>query len=364
MADKPLVIVGISGGVDSSVASLLLKQQGFNVEAIFMKNWEEDDSDTYCSAAQDVQDASDVCDKLAIKLHTVNFASEYWDLVFSYFLTEYKLGRTPNPDILCNKEIKFKVFLDYAKHIKADFIATGHYAKKIAHDQSYLLAKGFDDQKDQSYFLYTLTQQQLANTLFPLADYPKKQIRAIAAEAGFKNHAKKDSTGICFIGERKFKQFLQKYIPAQPGEIITTAGAIIGQHDGLMYHTIGQRKGLGIGGQQKNINAPWYVVDKNLANNQLIVAQGQDNPALFAPKLMASNLHWIIGTPPANNCPCSAKIRYRQADQPCIITFASAENCIVTFTNPQRAITPGQSIVFYHQNICLGGGTIDYAIKE
>lgn len=363
MHSSPLIIVGISGGVDSAVAALLLKQQGFNVEAIFMKNWEEDDSDTHCSATKDLQDATDVCDKLDIKLHTVNFATEYWDLVFNNFVDEYKAGRTPNPDILCNKEIKFKVFLDYAKHLHAKFIATGHYAKIIEDKEQYLLAKGIDLQKDQSYFLYTLNQQQLANTLFPLANYTKKQIRKIALQANFKNHDKKDSTGICFIGERKFKKFLQQYIPAKPGKIITTEQQIIGEHDGLMYYTIGQRQGLGIGGQ-KDSNGPWYVVEKDLKNNQLIVAPGNKNVELFASKLMAIKLHWVTGSPPATNFQCKAKIRYRQIEQACTVTIEQSTRCLVNFTIPQRAITPGQSVVFYDRDICLGGGIIEYAIKD
>ena len=363
MQSAPLVIVGISGGVDSSVAALLLKQQGYNIEAVFMKNWEEDDTETYCNAAQDVEDANKVCDKLGIKLHTVNFSAEYWDLVFNYFIKEYKAGRTPNPDILCNKEIKFKVFLDYSKHLNADFIATGHYAKNIKQKEQYFLAKAIDNQKDQSYFLYTLNQQQLANTLFPLANYTKQQIRKIAQDAGFNNHNKKDSTGLCFIGERKFKQFLQKYIPAQPGDIITIDGEQIGKHDGLMYYTIGQRQGLGIGGK-KHYNKPWYVVDKNLEKNQLIVTSGNNDSALFARKLVTSNIHWITAAPPTINFKCKAKIRYRQIEQSCTINLEQPERCLITFDEPQRAITPGQSIVFYDQNICLGGSVIQYAIKE
>lgn len=364
MTSTPLVIVGLSGGVDSAVAALLLQQQGFNVAAVFMKNWEEDDNDKYCHAAKDLADATDICDKLKIPLHTANFATEYWNLVFSNFLAEYTAGRTPNPDILCNKEIKFKVFLAYAKQLNANFIATGHYAQVLSNNGKFFLNKAKDLQKDQSYFLYTLTQEQLANTLFPLATYHKPQIRQLAKQAGFNNYQKKDSTGICFIGERKFKQFLQQYIPAQPGKIITTSQQVIGEHDGLMYYTIGQRQGLKIGGQKFTTN-PWYVVDKDLKNNYLIVAPGNQAERLFAKKLIATKLHWIAGAPATTTTfQSKAKIRYRQIEQPCFVQLQQNNSCLVEFTTPQRAITPGQSIVFYEQDTCLGGGIIETVIKE
>jgi tRNA-specific 2-thiouridylase len=350
------VIVGMSGGVDSSVAALLLLEQGYEVEGLFMKNWEEDDTDTHCSASQDVQDAQSVCDKLGIKLHTVNFAAEYWDNVFANFLSEYKAGRTPNPDILCNREIKFKVFLEYAKHLGADHIATGHYAANLRSD-NWQLAKATDDNKDQSYFLYTLTQQQLQYAMFPLAQLCKPEVRAIAAKAGFANQNKKDSTGICFIGERKFKAFLQNFLPATPGNILNESGKVIGQHEGLMYYTLGQRQGLGIGGINDAANEPWFVIAKDLETNNLIVGQGHDNPRLFAGGLIAQQLTWITNTPPAHKFTCMAKIRYRQADQPCDVTIHD-NTCEVKFHTPQRAITPGQSIVFYDHDICLGGGII------
>lgn len=354
------VIVGMSGGVDSSVAALLLLEQGYQVEGLFMKNWEEDDTDTFCSATQDVSDAQSVCDKLGIKLHTVNFAAEYWDNVFANFLSEYKAGRTPNPDILCNREIKFKVFLDYAKHLGANYIATGHYAANIINDNQWQLAKALDDNKDQSYFLYTLTQQQLKYALFPLANIPKPEVRTLAAKAGFVNQAKKDSTGICFIGERKFKDFLQTFLPAIPGTILNEQGKVIGKHDGLMYYTLGQRQGLGIGGINDAANEPWFVIEKDLTNNNLIVGQGHNNPRLFAPALKAQQLTWVNLQAPADKFSCMAKIRYRQQDQECSVTIDAVNNtCIVEFATPQRAITPGQSIVFYDQNICLGGGIIE-----
>lgn len=353
------VIVGMSGGVDSSVAALLLKEQGYQVEGLFMKNWEEDDTDTYCSATVDVADAQAVCDKIGIPLHTVNFAAEYWDNVFTNFLSEYQAGRTPNPDILCNREIKFKVFLQYAQQLGADFIATGHYADKLNTDNVYHLAKAKDLNKDQSYFLYTLGQQQLKHALFPLANLAKPEVRAIAAQAGFINQDKKDSTGICFIGERKFKTFLETFLPAKPGDIITDAGKTVGQHTGLMYYTLGQRQGLGIGGLAHAANEPWFVLDKDLANNILIIGQGHDNPRLFAPGLIAQQLTWV-SEPPADNFTCMAKIRYRQEDQACTVAIDPTNNkCTVIFDQPQRAITPGQSVVFYDQDVCLGGGIIE-----
>ena len=288
----------MSGGVDSSVAALLLKEQGHHVEGVFMKNWEEDDTDTFCPASQDMADAQAVCDQLQIELQRINFAAEYWERVFTDFLSEYKAGRTPNPDILCNREIKFKAFLDYAKQRGADYIATGHYARCEWVNNSFQLQKGLDPQKDQSYFLYTLNQLQLSHSLFPIGDMHKSRVREIADKAGFINHAKKDSTGICFIGEKKFKTFLSDFLPAKPGDIETIDGAIIGKHDGLMFYTLGQRQGLKIGGLRNTSEAPWYVVNKDLERNRLIVAQGQDHPALYSSSLIASQIHWISGTPP------------------------------------------------------------------
>ncbi len=358
------IIVGMSGGVDSSVAALLLLEHGFQVEGLFMKNWEEDDDDAHCSATKDLADAQLVCDRLGIRLHTVNFAAEYWDNVFENFLSEYKAGRTPNPDILCNREIKFKVFLQYAKHLGANYIATGHYADIIQQDDQVHLAKATDLNKDQSYFLYTLQQEQLAQTIFPLAKLSKPQVRAIAAAAGYANHGKKDSTGICFIGERKFKQFLQTYLPATPGNIVDEQNNIIGQHDGLMYYTIGQRQGLGIGGLASSAaNEPWFVLDKDLHHNTLIVGQGTDNQRLYAAGLTALQITWVNNPPATNEFHCTAKIRYRQEDQECKVLYnRENNNCQVLFKNPQRAITPGQSIVFYDKNICLGGGIIEEKI--
>jgi tRNA-specific 2-thiouridylase len=350
----------MSGGVDSSVAALLLLEQGYQVEGLFMKNWEEDDTDTYCSATQDVADARSVCERLNIPLHTVNFAAEYWDNVFANFLSEYKAGRTPNPDILCNREIKFKVFLDYAQRLGAQYIATGHYADKLNTDNNFSLAKAKDLNKDQSYFLYTLGQEQLQHVLFPLANLEKHQVRDLAAKAGYLNHAKKDSTGICFIGERKFKDFLQTFLPAIPGNIIDDQGKIVGKHEGLMYYTLGQRQGLGVGGIKSAANEPWYVLDKDLTNNNLIVGQGHNHPRLFAPGLNAIQLSWVKHTPANTSFNCMAKIRYRQADQACQVNIdPHNNNCKVIFERPQRAITAGQSIVFYDQDICLGGGIIE-----
>ena len=360
---KKRVIVGISGGVDSSVAALCLIEQGYDVEGLFMKNWEQDDKEDYCAAADDLKDAQQVCDKLGIRLHSVNFADQYWDRVFQNFLDEYSAGRTPNPDILCNKEIKFKAFLDYALQLGADFIATGHYVQRGNKNNQYQLLKGLDDNKDQSYFLYTLTQQQLKHSLFPIGDIKKPEVRKIAENSQFVTHDKKDSTGICFIGERKFKDFLEKFIPAQPGEIKSLDGRTIGKHNGLMYYTLGQRKGLGIGGVKNASEEPWFSVKKDLENNVLYVAQGDDS-ALYHTHLTASQLTWVSNQHPLLPFSCKAKVRYRQADQNCIIHSIENNSCVVSFENPQRAITPGQSVVFYQQNMCLGGGIIDTMYNE
>jgi len=348
----------MSGGVDSSVAALLLKQQGHQVAGVFMKNWEEDDTDTFCPASQDMADAQAVCDQLGIELIRINFAEEYWQRVFTHFLAEYQAGRTPNPDILCNKEIKFKAFLDFATQRGADCIATGHYAISRKNNDLMQLEKALDTQKDQSYFLYALDQSQLAHSMFPLGQLTKPAIRHIAKQAGFKNHAKKDSTGICFIGERRFKPFLQDFLPAQPGHIETLAGTIVGQHDGLMFYTHGQRQGLKIGGLKNTLDAPWYVVGKNFSRNILLVAQGPDHPALFSQTLYAQEVHWNQGAPPTLPFECQAKTRYRQADQSCIITPSTKGQYKIDFALPQRAVAPGQSIVFYQGTICLGGGII------
>ena len=355
---KQKVIIGMSGGVDSSVAALLLLEQGYQVEGLFMKNWEEDDTEEYCTATEDLADAQSVSDQLGIPLHTVNFSAEYWDRVFEYFLQEYRSGRTPNPDIMCNKEIKFKAFLDYAMELGADYIATGHYARIKRSGNSLKMLKGVDENKDQTYFLYTLQQHQLAKSLFPIGELQKSAVRDLAEKAGFDTANKKDSTGICFIGERKFTEFLQRFLPAQPGDIITPDGEVIGQHQGLMYYTLGQRQGLGIGGMKTASEAPWFVVDKKLASNQLVAAQGHNHPLLLKQQLHASQLDWVAGKPPALTFNCKAKIRYRQTEQACHVVVHQ-NDCTVCFDEPQRAITPGQSIVFYDNNICLGGGIID-----
>ena len=356
------IIVGMSGGVDSSVAAHLLCKQGYQVEGLFMKNWEEDDDEEYCAAAVDLADAQKVCEQLNIPLHTVNFSSEYWDRVFEYFIEEYQAGRTPNPDIICNKEIKFRAFLDYALDLDATYIATGHYADCKKDDSSSLLIKAVDQNKDQSYFLHTLDQHQLGRSLFPLGKIPKTQVRKIAKEYNFDVYNKKDSTGICFIGERKFKDFLQNYIPANPGNIVTLEGDIIGQHEGVMYYTIGQRQGLGIGGQQNFPEEPWYVIDKKLASNELIVVQGHENTALFHSKVITQQIHWIAGQPPSRTKNLMAKIRYRQKDQPCSIHQTTENKYEILFDSPQWAVTPGQSVVFYDNDICLGGAIIDARI--
>ena len=358
------VICGMSGGVDSSVSAFILQQQGYQVEGLFMKNWEEDDDTDYCTAAADLADAQAVCDKLGIKLHKINFAAEYWDNVFEHFLTEYKAGRTPNPDILCNKEIKFKAFLEYAaEDLGANYIATGHYVRRRGTDDNAQLLRGLDANKDQSYFLYTLSSKQVGQSLFPVGDIEKPIVRAIAEDLGLITAKKKDSTGICFIGERKFKDFLARYLPAQPGNIRTVEGDIIGRHDGLMYHTLGQRKGLGIGGVKGAGEEAWYVVEKDLVNNELIVAQGHDHSALLSTGLIAQQLHWVDRQPIREPLRCTVKTRYRQTDVPCTIEPIDDESIKVIFDEPQIAVTPGQSAVFYLDEVCLGGGIIEQQLK-
>ncbi|MBT5389058.1 MAG: tRNA 2-thiouridine(34) synthase MnmA [Porticoccaceae bacterium] len=354
------VIVGMSGGVDSSVAAYLLIQQGYQVEGLFMKNWDEDDGSEYCTAKADLADAQQVCNRLKIPLHTANFAADYWDNVFEYFLAEYRAGRTPNPDILCNREIKFKVFLDYAQLLGADFIATGHYTRVSSTNSQSQLLKGLDNNKDQSYFLHAVPESAFSKSLFPVGELEKPEVRRIAKEQGFVTSNKKDSTGICFIGERRFKDFLEQYLPAQPGEMRTPEGELMGEHQGLMFYTLGQRQGLGIGGVKDTGHEPWYCLGKDLQNNRLIVGQGVNHPLLFTNQLAATDINWINGVPDGP-LQCSAKTRYRQPDQTCWVIPNSDGGCEVIFDQPQRAVTPGQSVVFYLDDLCLGGGTIDRA---
>jgi len=354
------VIVGMSGGVDSSVAAWLLKDQGYQVEGLFMKNWDEDDGTEYCTAMTDLADAQAVADAIGIKLHTASFAAEYWDRVFEHFLSEYQAGRTPNPDILCNKEVKFRAFLDYATTLGADYIATGHYTRQrpLADGSGKaLLLKGLDGNKDQSYFLHAVSGDRIARTLFPVGELEKPEVRRIAEQQGFITHDKKDSTGICFIGERKFSDFLKQYLPAQPGDIETPEGQKIGRHQGLMYHTIGQRQGLGIGGLSDFGDDPWYVAGKDLERNVLTVVQGKHHPLLFSRGLVSDPIDWVAGEPPAQSFRCKAKTRYRQPDQDCEVTVIEG-GVKVVFDDAQRAVTPGQSVVFYDGENCLGGGVI------
>ena len=353
----------MSGGVDSSVAAYLLQEQGHHVEGLFMKNWEEDDDQEYCAASVDLADAQKICDQIGISLHTVNFSSEYWDRVFEYFLTEYKAGRTPNPDIICNKEIKFRAFLDHAIHLDADFIATGHYANCVINKSEASLCKGLDINKDQSYFLHTLDQQQLSKSLFPIGKLEKSKVRMIAKQNNFDTFDKKDSTGICFIGERKFRDFLKNYIPAQSGEIKTLSNEVLGKHDGVMFYTIGQRQGLGIGGQRTHSEDPWYVTDKDINTNTLYVAQGREHESLYHSSLQTQDFHWIANSPPLTLTNLSAKTRYRQTDQACSIKPSIGKSYEITFKEPQWAITPGQSVVLYQDDKCLGGAIIEERFK-
>ncbi|MDD9807698.1 MAG: tRNA 2-thiouridine(34) synthase MnmA [Gammaproteobacteria bacterium] len=351
------IIIGLSGGVDSAVSALLMKRRGLAVEALFMKNWEEDDNE-HCAAAEDLASARRVAGRLGIALHTVNFSAEYWDDVFARFLSEYRRGRTPNPDVLCNREIKFRAFIEHAGRLGAGRIATGHYARIEARNGHRRLMKGLDPDKDQSYFLYALDQRSLACSVFPLAELHKSEVRDIAKEHGLACHDRKDSTGICFIGERKFREFLARYLPPRPGDIVDRDGCVIGRHQGCWYYTIGQRKGLGIGGARDGSGDAWYVAAKDVRRNTLSVVQGANHPLLFRDRLRASAPHWINEAPRAGE-PLTGKIRYRQRDQSCIIANLDADAVEVVFNRPQRAVAPGQSIVFYRGRECLGGAVIE-----
>jgi tRNA-specific 2-thiouridylase len=362
MSKNKRVIVGMSGGVDSSVAALLLKEQGYEVVGLFMKNWEDDDTDEYCSSKQDLIDAVSVADKLGIEIEAVNFSAEYKERVFANFLEEYSAGRTPNPDILCNAEIKFKAFLDHAMGLGGDLIATGHYAQVREKDGLFQLMKADDGSKDQSYFLHRLNQAQLSKTLFPLGHLLKREVREIARKAALPTSEKKDSTGICFIGERPFREFLNRYLPRKPGEMQTPDGKVVGEHEGLMYYTLGQRQGLGIGGSRDSSGEPWFVAGKDMERNVLIVVQGHEHPLLLNDGLVASQLHWISGHEPKTHWVYAAKTRYRQPDAPCEIDRLDSKEVEVRFGQPQWAITPGQSAVIYESNVCLGGGIITRAI--
>ena len=352
------VVVGMSGGVDSSLAALLLKREGYEVVGLFMKNWEDDDDDEYCSTREDLIDAAAAADAIGIELEAVNFSAEYKDRVFAGFLREYDAGRTPNPDVLCNAEIKFKAFLDHAMRLGAAKIATGHYARVFDSGKAFQLLKGKDAAKDQSYFLHRLDQGQLSRVMFPLGSLQKSEVRRIALEAGLPNHAKKDSTGICFIGERPFREFLNRYLPKAPGRIIDETGKPLGEHIGLAFYTIGQRKGIGIGGKSGSAGDAWYVAGKRLAANELVVVQGHDHPLLMKNSLKAQETSWVTGSPPAEHSAHTAKTRYRQHDAPCELASVLESEMRVDFNAPQWAVTPGQSVVLYDGEICLGGGVI------
>ncbi|MDH6365522.1 tRNA-specific 2-thiouridylase [Enterococcus sp. PF1-24] len=361
---KTRVIVGMSGGVDSSVTALLLKEQGYDVIGIFMKNWDDTDENGVCTATEDYKDVASVASQIGIPYYSVNFEKEYWDRVFEYFLAEYRAGRTPNPDVMCNKEIKFKAFLDYALDLGADYVATGHYAQVVrdGNGVSHML-RGNDDNKDQTYFLSQLSQEQLSKTLFPLGHLEKPVVREIAEKAGLTTAKKKDSTGVCFIGEKNFKNFLSNYLPARKGQMVTLEGEVKGDHDGLMYYTIGQRQGLGIGGGGKS-NDPWFVVGKDLKTNTLYVGQGFHHPALYASKLTASEIHFTTNEEKPKEFKCTAKFRYRQQDVGVTVRLLADQQAEVIFDEPVRAITPGQAVVFYDGEECLGGGLIDNAFQE
>ncbi|WHX48021.1 tRNA 2-thiouridine(34) synthase MnmA [Paenibacillus woosongensis] len=359
------IVVGMSGGVDSSVTALLLKQQGYDVIGIFMKNWDDTDEFGRCTAEEDAEDVRRVCEQIDIPYYTVNFEKEYYDKVFAYFLEEYKRGRTPNPDVMCNREIKFGEFLNKAMDLGADYVATGHYARVVQeHDGQYKLLRGVDSNKDQTYFLNALNQAQLAKAMFPIGHLPKPEVRRIAEEAGLYTAKKKDSTGVCFIGERNFREFLSQYLPAQSGDMVDiVTGEVKGRHDGLMYYTLGQRQGLGIGGSGSG--EPWFVAEKDLQNNILYVVQGDKHPSLYSTGLVASGVNWIAGADKLPDKPfkCVAKFRYRQQDQGVTLIPREDGTMFVAFDQPQKAITPGQAVVFYDGDECLGGGTIEAADK-
>jgi len=357
MAER--IVVGMSGGVDSSVAALLLKQQGYDVVGVFMKNWEEEGEDGVCTAEEDWNDVREVCETIGIPYYAVNFAQEYWDRVFSYFLDEYRAGRTPNPDVLCNREIKFKAFLDFAMQLGASRMATGHFVQTNENGD---LLRGADPNKDQSYFLYMLHSAQLKKAMFPVGHMTKAEVRAIAEQHGLINSKKKDSTGVCFIGERRFKKFLQEFLPAQPGDMVAPDGTVVGRHDGLMYYTLGQRRGLGIGGMGDGRS--WFVIGKDLENNRLLVAQGEDHPMLYSTLSVAGGVTWIGDAPirVGETLRCTCKYRYRQVDTPVEAKLQADGRLLIRSLEPQRAVTPGQSAVLYLGEKCIGGAVVEHVL--